>query len=50
MSRYDYLDLPIPDFIEFLKIFLLILIIKLHRTWADFGRDIDVKEVIVTVK
>lgn len=45
-----YLDRPIPDLIEFLKIFFLILIIKLHRARADCGRDKDVKETIVTVK
>lgn len=45
-----YLDWPIPDFIKFLKIFFLILIIKLHRARADCGRDKDVKETIVTVK
>lgn len=45
-----YLDWPIPDLIEFLKIFSPILIIKLHRAREDCGRDKDVKETIVTVK
>lgn len=41
---------PIPDLTKFLKIFFLILIIKLHRARADCGRDKDVKETVVTVK